>query len=61
MILGLYYITLAREGQKGEGMAFASIDEVNHALNAGVVRLHSKITCRIKRVDEKAWHRHPPL
>ncbi|MCA8868112.1 MAG: DNA-directed RNA polymerase subunit beta', partial [Rhodobacteraceae bacterium] len=53
MILGLYYITLAREGQKGEGMAFASIDEVNHALNAGVVHLHSKITCRIKQVDEE--------
>ena len=53
MILGLYYITLARDGQKGEGMAFASIDEVNHALNAGVVHLHSKITCRIKQVDEE--------
>ena len=53
MILGLYYITLERDGQKGEGMAFGSIEEVNHALNAGIVHLHSKITCRIPQVDEE--------
>ncbi|MFQ5439640.1 MAG: DNA-directed RNA polymerase subunit beta', partial [Paracoccaceae bacterium] len=52
MILGLYYITLARDGQRGEGMVFASLDEVNHALDAGIVHLHSKITCRIKQLDE---------
>ncbi|MFT5158791.1 MAG: DNA-directed RNA polymerase subunit beta' [Paracoccaceae bacterium] len=53
MILGLYYITLEREGQKGQGMTFSSIDEVNHALDAGIVHLHSKITCRIDQVDEE--------
>ncbi len=52
MILGLYYITLEREGQIGQGMVFGSIEEVNHALNAGVVHLHTKITCRITQVDE---------
>jgi len=52
MILGLYYITLEREGQKGEGMSFSSIEEVNHALEAGIVHLHSKITCRVPQVDE---------
>ena len=35
MILGLYYITLEREGMKGEGMVFGSIEEVQHALDAG--------------------------
>ncbi|MBZ0130324.1 MAG: DNA-directed RNA polymerase subunit beta' [Rhodobacteraceae bacterium] len=53
MILGLYYITLEREGQKGQGMNFASIEEVNHALEAGIVHLHSKITCRVDQVDEE--------
>jgi len=52
MILGIYYITLAREGQKGEGMVFSSLEEVDHALNAGVVHLHTKIACRIKQADE---------
>jgi DNA-directed RNA polymerase subunit beta' len=28
MILGLYYVTLEREGMKGEGMVFADVDEV---------------------------------
>ncbi len=53
MILGLYYITLEREGLPGEGMVFGSVEEVEHALNAGMVHLHSKIQCRIKQIDEE--------
>ncbi len=53
MILGLYYITLMREGQKGEGMVFGGLEEVNHALDAGLVHLHSKITCRVPQIDEE--------
>ncbi|MEL7001039.1 MAG: DNA-directed RNA polymerase subunit beta', partial [Pseudomonadota bacterium] len=51
MILGLYYITLEREGMKGEGMAFADVDEVQHALDAGEVHLHAKITARLPQID----------
>ena len=43
MILGLYYTTIEREGMVGEGMAFASIEEVQHALDSGAVHLHSKV------------------
>jgi DNA-directed RNA polymerase subunit beta' len=60
MILGLYYITLAREGMPGQGMLFASPEEVEHALNAGVVHLHTKITCRVKQIDgegNEVWQR----
>ncbi|MFY1708393.1 DNA-directed RNA polymerase subunit beta' [Tritonibacter scottomollicae] len=53
MILGLYYLTLAREGVKGEGMVFGNLDEVHHALNAGVVHLHSKVTVRVPQIDEE--------
>jgi len=53
MILGLYYVTLEREGMKGEGMAFASIEEVEHALNAGEVHLHTKIKARLKQIDDE--------
>jgi len=51
MILGLYYITLARKGMKGEGMAFASMEEVDHALDNGIVHLHAHITARIEQID----------
>ena len=53
MILGLYYLTLAREGMKGEGMVFGNLDEVQHALDAGVVHLHSKVIVRVPQIDEE--------
>ncbi|TCL00304.1 DNA-directed RNA polymerase subunit beta' [Shimia isoporae] len=52
MILGLYYTTIEREGMKGEGMVFSSIEEVQYALDAGEVHLHAKITARIPQIDE---------
>jgi DNA-directed RNA polymerase subunit beta' len=51
MVLGLYYVTLEREGMKGEGKIFSSIEEVEHALNAGEVHLHAKVTARVPQVD----------
>jgi DNA-directed RNA polymerase subunit beta' len=53
MILGLYYISLEREGMVGEGMVFGSIDEVQHALDAGEVHLHSKIQARVPQIDDE--------
>jgi len=53
MILGLYYTTIMREGMKGEGMAFSSIDEVQHALDSGAVHLHAKVTARVAQIDEE--------
>ncbi|MCO8146805.1 DNA-directed RNA polymerase subunit beta' [Rhodovulum tesquicola] len=52
MVLGLYYVSMERQGMKGEGMAFADVDEVQHALDAGEVHLHARITARIKQIDE---------
>ena len=52
MILGLYYTTIMREGMKGEGMSFASIDEVQYALDTGAVHLHAKVTARVPQIDE---------
>ncbi|WP_128254698.1 DNA-directed RNA polymerase subunit beta' [Falsirhodobacter deserti] len=53
MVLGLYYTTMQRDGMKGEGMAFASIEEVEHALAAGEVHLHAKIQARITQIDNE--------
>ncbi len=53
MVLGLYYISLMREGQIGEGMIFSSVDEVEHALEAGVVNMHSKITAKVAQINSE--------
>src|SRR4249920_3315233 len=46
MVLGLYYLTKAKPGAKGEGRAFANIDEVLLALEAGEVETLSPIRLR---------------
>ncbi|RLL62146.1 DNA-directed RNA polymerase subunit beta' [Paenirhodobacter hankyongi] len=53
MILGLYYTTMERKGLPGEGMVFSTIEEVEHALFSGAVHLHSKISARVKQIDEE--------
>ena len=53
MVLGLYYISLERKGLLGEGKSFASIEEVEHALEQGFVELHSKIIARIPQIDDQ--------
>jgi DNA-directed RNA polymerase subunit beta' len=52
IVLGLYYLTMEREGEPGEGMAFADIGEIERAVDAGVVSLHSKIEARYHTVDK---------
>ncbi|MBF0247854.1 MAG: DNA-directed RNA polymerase subunit beta' [Alphaproteobacteria bacterium] len=52
IILGLYYMTMMREGEKGEGLIVADLGEVQHALDEGVLSLHAKIVARYHGVDE---------
>ncbi len=47
MVLGLYYMTKARNDQKGEGMRFSSIDEVHQAFDHDLVAMHAKIEVRV--------------
>ncbi|MGB0084470.1 MAG: DNA-directed RNA polymerase subunit beta' [Rhodomicrobiaceae bacterium] len=51
IVLGLYYLSLTRENEPGEGKLFGSIAEIQHALDAGVVTLHSKIRARHTSLD----------
>ncbi len=51
MVLGLYYATRERINGPGEGMFFADIDEAQRAMDAGVVKLQTRCTVRIKEVD----------
>src|SRR6187455_3146791 len=53
MVLGLYYLSMDREGEPGEGKILGDINEVHQALHVGAVTLHSKITTRVPQTDEK--------
>ncbi len=51
IVLGLYYLSHMRQNEPGEGMVFGTMREIEHALNAGAVTLHSKIKARYTGVD----------
>ena len=52
MVLGLYYLSLAKDGEPGEGKVFFGLSEIEAALDAKVVTLHSKIKARYAESDE---------
>ncbi|OYX39651.1 MULTISPECIES: DNA-directed RNA polymerase subunit beta' [unclassified Sphingomonas] len=52
MVLGLYYITMMKEGEPGEGMMLTDMAEVHHALDSGAVTLHTKVIARVPQTDE---------
>ena len=47
IVLGIYYLTRAKSGVKGEGMVFADPGEVRSALDSQAVDLHARIKVRI--------------
>jgi len=51
VVLGLYYMTRALDGRKGEGMVFANLSEVHRAYDNRVVELHAKVKVRTAEVD----------
>jgi DNA-directed RNA polymerase subunit beta' len=52
IVLGLYYVSLMRDGDVGQGMAFSSQSEIEHALHTKAVTLHTKIKGRAWTYDE---------
>src|SRR5690606_15783344 len=53
MVLGLYYLSMDRAGEPGEGMILADIAEVHQALHVGAVTLPSTIVRRCPQTDEQ--------
>ena len=49
MVLGSYYLTLVKEGDKGEGKVFSDIDEAMMAYREGIITLHAPIKVRMKK------------
>ncbi len=52
MVLGLYYITKLRKGDKGEGTVFYGPEEAQIAYNEGKVTLHAPVTVMVDDIDE---------
>ena len=52
MVLGLYYISKLRKGDKGEGLKFYGEEEAEIAYNEGKVTLHAPISVIVKDLDE---------
>jgi len=63
MVMGCYYLTLAKPGRPGEGMVFASPQEVILAFEQGRVTRHARVKVRMpkdKRVVGEGADRHKP-
>src|SRR5246127_1532696 len=61
IVLGLYYLSLMRDNEPGQGKLFGDMASIEHALNAKVITLHTKIKFRFEGVNEKGetvrtWH-----
>ena len=53
MVLGLYYLSIVNQNEPGEGMIFADMGELHHALENKIVTLHTKIRGRFRTVDQE--------
>ena len=51
MVLGLYYITKLRKGDKGEGLKFYGPEEAQIAYNEGRVTLHAPVSIVVDDID----------
>ena len=54
IVLGLYYATREKINGKGEGMYFADTNEIERAMAAGQLDVHSRISVRLKQYDPTA-------
>ncbi|HEY0438516.1 MAG TPA: DNA-directed RNA polymerase subunit beta', partial [Xanthobacteraceae bacterium] len=54
IVLGLYYLSILREGEPGEGKVFSALAEIEHAIQQKVITWHTKIRYRWRGVDEKS-------
>ena len=54
IVLGLYYATREKVNGKGEGMYFANTNEIERAMAAGELDVHSRISVRLPQFEPSA-------
>ena len=52
IVLGCYYLTMDKDGEKGEGKCFCDESEALMAYHEGVITIHAKIKIRMTKVYE---------
>lgn len=58
MVIGIYYLTTQKKGEKGEGKVFSSFDEVIMAYENKAVALHARVKVLVQReVDGRVRRR----
>ena len=57
MVLGIYYLTMEKEDQKGQGYFFRNVNEAILAYESDLITLHAKIKVRRTSVDSKGKER----
>ena len=53
IVLGLYYLSILRDGEPGQGKIFGEIADIEHAIFQKVITLHTKIKYRWNGIDDK--------
>ena len=51
IVLGLYYLSIVKDNEPGEGMIFGNLAEIEAALDSKVVTVHTKIKARFTEMD----------
>ena len=51
IVLGIYYLSILRDNQIGQGRYFVDLNEIHKALENGDINLHSKIYSRIENFN----------
>jgi DNA-directed RNA polymerase, beta'' subunit, predominant form len=52
MVLGSYYLTIDKDGEKGEGRMFSSPDEVIMAYQLNEISIHAKIKVKMTKIKD---------
>ncbi|GAB5454124.1 MAG: DNA-directed RNA polymerase subunit beta' [Henriciella sp.] len=52
IVLGLYYLSLDKPNEQGEGMVISDMAELEHALTSGKLAMHAKIKAMFHTKDE---------
>lgn len=55
MVLGCYYLTMEKEGAKGEGNIYYSASEAINAYHHGYISLHSRIVVPVKSLNKTTF------
>lgn len=55
MVLGNYYITMEKEGAKGEGKVFSTVEEAMLAYEKGIIEINARIVIPVRALNKTSF------